>query len=164
MLLLKVKQLFKLSLPFISLVQLIFSLFSKYKPVIYFFFSAWIIFLWEFMFSHPSLTNFTMFKGLQTLSERLFFWTMLFIVCKLKDGFAWGRGGRLGQVNYVATGTKYCFIWTCMQSKETRNGEKNDPRGCSGWNLLEIVDDNAASCVYTIKKHTFKSFVTKVRK
>lgn len=43
-------------------------------------------------------------------------------------------------------------------------GGKNDLRGCSGWNLLEIVDDNAASCVYIIKKHTFKSFVTHVRK
>lgn len=34
-------------------------------------------------------------------------------------------------------------------------GKKNGPRGFFGWNLLEIVDDNAASCVYIGKKHTF---------
>lgn len=99
------------------------------------------------------MTRFMMFKGFQTLSERLVFWTMLCIVYKLKDGLAWGReGAGWARVNYVATGTKYCFICTCMQSKKTRNGKKYYPRDWFGWNLLEIVDDNAASCVYTVKK------------
>lgn len=57
-----------------------------------------------------------------------------------------GEGSRLGPVKDVATGTKYCFI--CTQSKKTRSGKKYDPRGFFGRNLLEIVDDNATSCVY----------------
>lgn len=42
-----------------------------------------------------------------------------------------------------------------------RNGKNPNPRGCSGWNWLDIVDDNAASCVYVAKEYGLKSFITK---
>lgn len=45
--------------------------------------------------------------------------------------------------------------------RKPRLGKKYNPRGCFGWNLLEIVDDNAASCVYIVKQYTFKSTITK---
>lgn len=59
----------------------------------------------------------------------------------------------------VVTGTKYCCMYAIKGKQEPRG--ENDPRGCFGWNLLEIVDDNAASCIYTAKKHTYKFFLTK---
>lgn len=67
-------------------------------------------------------------------------WTMLSIVYKLEQGFAWrSRGGcRLGRVNYVATGTKYCFIYTCTQSKKTKNGKNTTHEAILGgiyWKL-----------------------------
>lgn len=63
----------------------------------------------------------------------------------------------------MATGTKYCFICTCMQSKKPRNGTNTTREAVFGRNLLEIVDDNGASCVYVVKEYAFKSSITKER-
>lgn len=53
----------------------------------------------------------------------------------------------------------HLFMFTIKENQDW--GKKYNPRGCFGWNLLEIVDDNAASCVYIVKQYTFKCTITK---
>lgn len=138
----EVEKLFKFSLPSISFLHWCFNFLANTKLSSIFF-----SFQHESFFSESlclavqvnlGMTRFTMFKGSQTISECLVFWTMLCIVYKLKYAWLGGRGGRLGRVNYVATGTKYCFICTCMQSKKTRNGKNTTQEAVLGgiyWKL-----------------------------
>lgn len=63
---------------------------------------------------------------------------------------AWLHGGGVG----VLRGHRNQILLHLYTIKETQEWGKN-PRDCSGWNLLEIVDDNAASCVYIIKEQHY---------
>lgn len=116
----------------------------------------------------PAMTRFMHFKGFHDISERLFLCLeQCCVLCinlnkALLEGVRWlgGGGCRLGRVNCVATGTKYCFICTCMQSKKTKNGKNTTQEAILGGILLEIADDNAASCVYIVKEYAFKSTIT----
>lgn len=47
-----------------------------------------------------------------------------------------------------------------MQSKKTKNGKNTTQEAILGGILLEIVDDNAASCGYIVKEYAFKSTIT----
>lgn len=85
------------------------------------------------------MTRFMMFKGFQTLSERLVFWTMLCIVYKLKDGLAWGREGAgwAESTTWPQEPNIASFVHVCNQRKPEMEKNTTQETGLGGiyWKL-----------------------------
>lgn len=87
---------------------------------------------------------------------------MLCIVYKLEEGLAWRSavGGVTGGRVSERRGRRNQILPHLFTIKENQGWNKKNPqkkpRGRWGRDLQEPLDDNAASCVYTVREHTFK--------